>query len=167
MLLNLTGEISQDTINLLMEALNQFEHNNLGKDDRLHIYFDSEGGDVNSMYVLIDIINRNKFIIELTGTGSLYSAAFLIFFSVKCVRKLLPGTIGMCHFIRTNIEVNGTKGYYTQDKVHQQWNKYQNQWIVRFCQQIGMTASEIARVKKTEEVYLHHSRLQELLDSSK
>lgn len=164
MLLILSGDVDSSMLSQLVEAINQFRHDHNGQNDKIDIYLNSTGGDVNVMYAMIDMINAHKEYIHLIGYGSLYSAAFFIFFGVNCPRKILPGTIAMCHYIRATIEVGGPIGYSPVDKILQRWATSQNEWVIEFCQQIGMNQKEIAAIKKTEEVYIHTDRLNDLLD---
>lgn len=165
MILHLNGTIDSEQVDKLIEAVNK--HQKKKYIEKITIYFRSEGGDTEAMTALVSIINNNKDIINLIGYGILYSSGFLIFFSSKCERSLLPGTVGMCHYTRVGVEISdNSKGYYSGDKANQIWIKEQNKWTVKFCIELGMTVKEISLIKKTEEVYFQTPRLQELLVNS-
>ena len=165
MILHLAGEINGEKVDKLIDAINIF---NKQPNDKLNIYFRSDGGDVESQTAIIHLINSNSANIHLIAYGIIYSAAFFIFFNCKCERTVLHGTVGMCHYARVGIEVgDNNKGYYSSDKANQSWAKEENMWVLQFCIQLGMSVKEINLIKKTQEVYFQVERLQELLENSK
>lgn len=167
MILSLNGPINEDMFKILVEGVNLFSEKHKDDKEKLLIYMDSSGGDVSVMFAMIDIINNHKSFIELIGNGKLYSAAFFIFYTVKCPRKLLPGTMGMAHLIRATIDIVGNKGYYDSDKALQKWTTIQNKWSMDFFKDLQFTAKEMIIVKKAEELYLQTDRLIEFLDKQK
>lgn len=164
--LHLTGSIDADKVDKLIIALNK--HADEQSTQKITIYFKSDGGDVESMNAFIHLINQNASIIHMVAYGTIYSAAFFIFFGVRCQRTILPQTMGMCHHIRVGVEMaDGISGYYLSDKANQDWINTQNKWTIDFCHQIGMSIKEINIIKKTQEVYFQADRLNELLEYNK
>lgn len=150
------GEINNETMVKLIASFNEAAK----LKTNVHIYLNSEGGDVESMECILHLINNSKRTTILTAYGKIYSASFFIFFRAECKRNLLPGTMGMCHYIRTSIQIDErNKAYYSEDKAYQSWIKDQNVWTNELCIKLGFTKTEMSRLKKREEIYFQYSRL--------
>src|SRR5688572_3153920 len=91
MILNLSGEVNQDSLNKLIDALNENE------ETRITIYLSSTGGDAGAASAIVHLISLNKKKIQIIGYDDLFSAGFYIFFKSDCEKILLNGTLGMYH----------------------------------------------------------------------
>jgi len=92
----LNGEIDENSIG---EALKWIIFENADeKEKELTLYINSTGGDLCDAFALIDIMHRSKYKIRTIGTGSVMSAAFLIFIAgAKGHRYLGRNTSILCH----------------------------------------------------------------------
>lgn len=160
MILNISEDINSGSLNKLIDALNKLKDK-----EKLYLYLNTEGGEVDSMEAIIDIINQNCDIVELIGYGGLYSAGFVIFFSVECRKVLLPQTIGMFHLTFVKLETNGvsTKGI---DRAMKNSLKEESERTLKFCNDLGMTKKEISNIMKGEDIFFQYSRMIEFLNNS-
>lgn len=156
MIFSLEGYINNDTVGRLVACYNAME---IADIDHLEIYMDSEGGDVGAMECLISMINTHSAMTELIAYNKMYSAAFYLFYRVKCKRRILPGTLGMCHEIRVSVEIskNG-KGYYERDKSVAKWMS-KEVWVTKLLKELKITQQELDRIASNEEVYFRYPRL--------
>jgi ATP-dependent Clp protease protease subunit len=94
----LTGEIEEENIE---NAIKWIVYENLicGNNPKtLTMYINSNGGDLNSAFALIDVMKQSKCPIRVVGLGSICSAAFMIFSSgTKGERYIANNTSIMCH----------------------------------------------------------------------
>jgi ATP-dependent Clp protease protease subunit len=94
----LTGEIEEENIE---NAIKWIVYENLicgNSPKTLTMYINSNGGDLNSAFALIDIMKQSKCPIRVIGLGSICSAAFMIFSSgTKGERYIANNTSIMCH----------------------------------------------------------------------
>jgi ATP-dependent Clp protease protease subunit len=99
----LSGEIDEISIQSVVKWI--LAANAEGKTDKLTLMINSVGGDLYSAFALIDIMRTSKLPIYTVGTGSLMSAAFLIFISAeKGRRSITKNTSVMCHQFSTYYE---------------------------------------------------------------
>ena len=94
----LTGEIEEENIE---NAIKWIVYENLicgNSPKTLTMYVNSNGGDLNSAFALIDVMKQSKCPIRVIGLGSICSAAFMIFSSgTKGERYIANNTSIMCH----------------------------------------------------------------------
>ena len=94
----LTGEIEEENIE---NAIKWIVYENLicgNSPKTLTMYINSNGGDLNSAFALIDVMKQSKCPIRVIGLGSVCSAAFMIFSSgTKGERYIANNTSIMCH----------------------------------------------------------------------
>jgi ATP-dependent Clp protease protease subunit len=94
----LTGEIEEENIE---NAIKWIVYENLicgNSPKTLTMYINSNGGDLNSAFALIDVMKQSKCPIRVVGLGSICSAAFMIFSSgTKGERYIANNTSIMCH----------------------------------------------------------------------
>ncbi len=161
MILNINEPISNESFNKLVNTINT-----LREYEQVTIYLNSEGGDVESMESMIDLINQHHEKIDLIATGKIYSAAFILFFRTACRKRILNGTMGMAHYIRCGIQINEEKQpYYEHDKAISDWMEVQNQWTLAFYKALKFTRAELNIIKASKEAYFSTARLNELLNA--
>ena len=94
----LTGEIEEENIE---NAIKWIVYENLicgNSPKTLTMYINSNGGDLNSAFALIDVMKNSHHPIRTIGVGSVISAAFLIFAcGTKGERFIARNTSIMCH----------------------------------------------------------------------
>lgn len=161
MILHLTGYVSNDMFDILCDAINKCGE----KDDRLKIYLNSKGGNIETMESMIHLINDKSAMIDLIVFGSVQSAAFYLLFRVNCARTILPGTQGMVHKGRVGVEmVSETLGFSDEDVNNIEWVKKFNNIQIVWCKELGLNIKEVNQFKKGESVYLDNDRMNELLE---
>lgn len=155
MILNLDGQVSPEMVEKLIQALNSNEE--------LHIYFCSEGGDLFSEQVIINLLNTYKERILLIGYGSLFSAGFYIFFKADCPTMLLPNTIGVAHQAYNNITLNQRGLPKTkQDKFYSESIKNQYKEGMDFYRELGLTEDEMKTIIDGDDLFVPYKRMLQL-----
>lgn len=158
MILNLSGEINQDSLNKLIDTLNESE------DQRIIIYLSSTGGDAGAAGAMVHLISLNKNRIQIIGYDDLFSAGFFIFFKSDCEKILLKGTLGMYHLTCLEFneaEINLKDSQYKASKEYLTKEKPKTKI---FCEEVGMTKGEINKILKGEDVYFQPDRMIEMLN---
>lgn len=69
---------------------------NENQSEKINIILESNGGNSHLARIIIDIINSNSENFILTSL-KIYSAAFTIFYSAKCKKRIVKNTIGCFH----------------------------------------------------------------------
>lgn len=157
--MSISGMIGSESLEKLIKCYNELKEKEV-----LEIYLNSEGGDPNFAVAIIDIINENKDYIEIIAHGDMMSAAFDIFFRSECTRYILKGTIGMVHLSRIEgVEING--GSNVELSTNKKWMTNDKKERLNIYESIGLTKTELAKIKKGSDVYLHYERLIELLQN--
>lgn len=161
MIININEMISDETFNKLVTAFNA-----LREYERVTVYLNTLGGDVEAMEAILDLINYYPEKFELIANAKIYSAGFIIFFRAMCPKRILPGTTGMTHFIRVGVGIN-EKGepYDNSDKAMKEWNEEQKEWTTALYKFLKFTKAELNKIERGEEVYFKTSRLQEFLNA--
>lgn len=160
MILNINEVICKETVDKISTALN-----NLKPNEKLFLYFSSEGGETYSAEAIIHIINNNIDLIELVGYGDLMSAGFDIFFKSNCYRILLPNSLGMFHQTTVNIDINeSANASDRRGQADKTWMKLQKEQTIKFCESLKMTDKEISEIKKGRDVYFQHNRMLDFLN---
>jgi ATP-dependent Clp protease protease subunit len=94
----LSGDIEEDNIKKAIQWIMYENMCDYEKDKQLKLYINSMGGELYQAFALIDIMGTSKYPIVTIATGSIMSAAFLIFASgTKGQRYISPNTGAMCH----------------------------------------------------------------------
>ena len=165
MILNLSGEIVEESVEKLIGGVNGLYNRN---GEKLFIYFTSEGGSVSVTSAMIDIINQNVDLIELVGYGELFSAGFNLFFKSKCNKILLSNSIGMCHISYMNVEINENLKLADPYGLALKKSFKKEKLITEaFCKSLGMTSKEMNSVLKGKDAYFDYSRMLELMNYQK
>lgn len=158
MILNLSGEVTQDSLNKLIDSLNEKE------DERIIIYLSSSGGDAGAATAIVHLISLNKKRIQVIGYDDLFSAGFFIFFKADCEKILLKGTLGMYHLTCLEFnesEINLKDSQYRASKEYLKKEKINTK---AFCEAVGMTKPEITKILKGEDIYFQPERMIEMLN---
>ena len=157
------GEITNTST---QDFIKQF--NSIDKTIPFNIYINSEGGDIAHADVIIDLINQYSELITLTAVGQISSAAFNIFFFTNCKKQVLPQTIGMCHSSWTSVYFNETGKPITEfDKLVVQEMKRAQSVNLDKLKDLGLTPTELKKVKAGKDCYFTDIRLKELLEYGK
>lgn len=92
----LSGDIFEDNI---MEAIQWITYENLIHDNNtLTLYINSDGGNLQDAFALIDVMRKSNKKIRTIGLGSVCSAAFLIFASGSKGERIISSRASiMCH----------------------------------------------------------------------
>lgn len=161
--LYINGNIDDTVVNTFF-----CEFNKLAIKENVTIYISSDGGFDHQSLAIIDLINKNASRIELVASGFILSAAFNIFFFIKCKRRLLPETVGMAHFCKQSFTFDETgKAQGEYDNFMLKELKRNKALTLEKLKTIGLSTKELNQVKKGKECYIGYARLQELLEYGK
>lgn len=142
--------------------------NTLNEKETLLIYLNSEGGSVDQMEAIIDLINENQDRIKMTAFGEISSAAFNIFFRSKCEREILPQTIAIAHF--TGVKINKITDKHYRDSLsgpfYIRWSEGYLEFCLKIYKKLGFSDKELVKVSKGEDLYFLTDRLLEFLNNS-
>lgn len=92
----LNGDIEEENT---LETIRWIVYENLSDEDSvLTLYINSDGGNLQDAFALIDIMKKSKKTIRTVGLGSVCSAAFLIFVAGTRGERMISETASiMCH----------------------------------------------------------------------
>jgi hypothetical protein len=150
----LDGVIDQETVQKFID----FE-SSTPADDTIKIYLSSDGGRMGLTNIMIDIINANPSRFHVCAMEYIYSAAFLLFFSVKCERSLKPATVGAYHMSMTKMQVMD-RGipYFDNDRATVASYPYVKTEILKFLNNIG-AGNYAPDIFKGKDVYFQYPEL--------
>lgn len=157
-LIYINGELTVEVVNKFINDVNNF------KDEKLHIYINSIGGEISHAEVIKDIIS-NLEDVTLIASGDLFSAAFDIFFMSKCKEKIiLPKTYGMVHYTSILVEIDESLSPRAEQPkfILNEFKKHKKETI-NILKKIGLTKKELSIIKKGKDCYFDTKRLIELL----
>jgi ATP-dependent protease ClpP protease subunit len=162
MRLLLSGEINEDLFTKLIDF-----YNSLGE-EKAEIYLNSIGGARDYVEPMVDVINENKEHTVVIGFGQLMSSAFDIFFLINSRKIILDGTIGMTHLssICLSQDVKLVKDFKIETAEYLKDLEYDNAVKFKLYKSIGLTKTELNRIKKGEDVYFQYDRLSDLLKNN-
>lgn len=150
-----------ELLNAFVKAWGESEKTPEKKKD---IYISSPGGHVDVFQTITDIINSCPEQCNLIAVGEIHSAAFELFYSVKCERRILPFTFGMYHFAYDEILIDEHgKAKEEYGKARLENLKLMRSHTFKFCRKIGMSDKEIKSIKAGKDVYFQAARLQQFL----
>lgn len=152
------------------ESLDSFVSfvNALPKDENITIYLRSTGGYSWSMYVMLDIINSNPERFEIVASGEISSAAFQLFFTATCSRRIFNGTWGVYHQARIAVDINERATLHSNyDKAMgvymRNYSKKESEFLMQYLE---FTKEERRKVNRGEDLYLQYDRLNQMLETS-
>ena len=145
----------------LADALN-------GDAEKITIYFSSNGGKNSVAQAATDLVNANKERFEFVAYDYIGSNGFKFFIEIECEKRVLPNILAMHHQTRTSLDVDEfKKPYYQSDKAEVERMKYERRDIEEFNRRIGLTALELKRFNRNDDVYFQYDRLLELIENYK
>lgn len=168
-------EITISSINDLIADIEKIEENEdylieeRKKYFERNIYFSSPGGEVPAAFVLIDYINNTKqFIFNLNGYWNISSSAFMIFSMAKCERRLIgDDAFSIIHEFDRDSSIRELKKSKSIDKFLNEEMTKNNEKVIEWFRQIGITEEQIELVKSGEDVTIDHIQLREIIETTK
>lgn len=163
--ISLNGFGDSEFLDNFVKAWNDAEKTTQKRKD---IFLSSPGGHVDVFMTIQEMINSCPSKCSVTAVGEIHSAAFELFFSVTCERKILPFTFGMYHFGYDEILID-EKGKAKEDygKAKLENLKLMQKHTFSFCKQVGMSAAEVKKIRDGKDVYFQCSRLNHFLKHQK
>ena len=160
MILHLSGDVDYKMFDDLVSSLNR-----LTVDDKLSIYFTCpEGGKADVCEAIVDLINKNANHIGMTFYGEIFSSGMVIFLKTQCSKSILPDTRGMYHFAWQEMTIGeGGKPLMKYDSFSMSEMKKSKLVTLEFLKTTKLLDTEIAKIKRGEDVYFTHKRLIELI----
>jgi hypothetical protein len=130
-------------------------------DEKIVIYLTSGGGSETGMYIIIDIINSNPERFEIYAMEKIFSAAFELFFHVKCNKRIAPATVGMCHLAGSEMRMlSSGEPYYNEDKEVLKAGKIRTLGLQALLSEIGVLQNDVDEILKGEDVYFQYDQIQ-------
>lgn len=159
MILNLSGEVNYEMLNQLVRSLND-----LRQGDRLHIYFTTDGGQVDVAESIIDMVNKNKEYIGITFYGEVFSSGMYIFLKATCEKWILPDTTGMYHYSWQEVTIKeGGKPSSSYDIFCMKEMKKAKNRTIEYLKTTKLTDKEINAIRAGKDVYFSYERMLALL----
>lgn len=155
----LVGEITEETVN---ECLRWIVYENLDTrtNKTLTLYINSSGGDLYQAFALIDLMRTSEHKIRTIATGSVMSAAFLIFASGEQGERYIAQNTGiMCHQFSES-----TEGKYHDIRAALKESENANAKMVEILRAAtGLTVAKVkSKLLPASDVYLTAEDLVEL-----
>lgn len=91
-------------------------YNELPEGVSVEVWLNSNGGQcivAEMMKDLFESFDKDKF--TLIACGNIFSAAFDLFVTVDCTKRIIPGTIGMVHTTSKRVSIRPGKGHIKLD----------------------------------------------------
>lgn len=161
-------EFTQETITELIYNIENLRQSESYK--CLDLYFSSPGGELHSMYRLIDYLNNLEGLdINLIVDGEIASAGFYTVFLLEDVNVIFnEACYGMIHLGDTYISVRGqldkTAPKYSWDKFHKNHMNNMNNKFKNFILELGLTDKEKKHILCGKDLFLHKEKLEKLYD---
>ena len=151
------SDTDPEDVQKAIEFINKIE-------EKATIYITSNGGDCYAADVLLDTINENKDKLTLVASGKIMSSAFYIFFSAKCNKRIMEGTVGMYHYSGVSVRLTQSGAFdYEDDEAIIEGMKIEKEINDKWCKDLGMSDKEIKDIKKSKQVFFQYDRLLLLL----
>lgn len=163
MILHLSGDVTYEMLSTLAKSLNELKEN-----DKLAIYFTSEGGYTDVSEAIIDLINKNKEYIGITFYGEIFSAGMEIFLRTECPKFILKGTRGMYHFSYQELTISeGGQPSGDYDNFCYKEMKNCKAITLEYLKSTPLNEKEISKIKRGKDVYFPYDRLLQILDATR
>jgi ATP-dependent Clp protease protease subunit len=108
----------------------------------IHMYVNSPGGSISSMYAIYDVMNYIKSPVHTVGLGSVCSAgSFILAAGEKGCRKCLPNTSIMIHELSSGAQGRANDIFNEVDHLKGLYEKMAKQYV-------AFTGKTLAKVKK-------------------
>ncbi len=129
------------------------------------IYIDSNGGELPTAQIIRDVINSDPERFEMIAVNAIRSSAFVLFFSVRCKRRVMEDATGLHHLMGRSGRIM-SNGIHSEDVERFEFKmlKEGNSAEVSFCESIGFSVIEIKLFRAGKDVCFSTKRLNELLD---
>lgn len=136
----------------------------------LDLYFSSQGGELHSMYRLVDYINNLEGLdINLIVDGEIASAGFYTVFLLENVNVIFnEACYGMIHLGDTYVSVRGqldnTAPKYSWDKFHKTHMKNINNKFKEFILDLDLTEKEKKHILQGKDLFLYKEKLEKVYE---
>ena len=160
-------DFNNETISNLIYRIDNVRQS--GSYAKLDIYFSSDGGNIDSMFMLADYINsiEDDFEIVIKVNGGVCSAGFYILFLLENTQVLFgESSWGMIHLGTTWLDARGLldprKDNYSHNKFHKSEMDRLNKKFKDLIEQLKLTPKEKKYIYNGNDLYLCKSRLEEI-----
>lgn len=154
------GPMDYDMIERVIDFLSIIEH-----DEPYEIYLNSPGGLETTSQVLKELLDYDERV-TIIACGEVSSSALFFFLSVKCKRKVLPGTMGIFHLpffvgmeVNLDLTARDTKGFNKMSICDT--TKYSKRLLKGY-----LSRKKIKQMKSNKDIHLSYKDLQKLLKKS-
>lgn len=115
--------------------------------------------------MILDILEQFGFNTEIVGFGRICSTAFDLFFSAKCEKRLLDGTVGMYHQAVTKVDMNERwRLVYKEDEAKKPWmRKHMGSISTALCDKLGFTVKDKKKINRGDDVWFQPGQMKQFL----
>jgi ATP-dependent protease ClpP protease subunit len=156
----LEGPINADSLTELVKAYNDLEE----KGGQLHIFFNSEGGEVTSGEAMVELINRYAEVSTLTIYGLIASMGFVIAAKTKCKKIVLDTAYAIVHLSRWTTRI--LEGGKPLDEFARFQEKNMKKTLgksTKFYEELGFNEDELTELKAGKDLFLDSTRLKKII----
>lgn len=133
-------------------------------EEEITVYLNSGGGDPTLVPAFRHLIEERQ--IRLVGHGKLMSAALDLFLLTNTKREVLDYTLGLFHqAVITKVSINHESKVLAQSDLKKIW-KHTNFGEGLVEQFLELSPSDLAKVKKGDDLYFDHEKLRKALNKS-
>jgi ATP-dependent protease ClpP protease subunit len=154
-----TGSIDQETvINFITETLNP-----ISLDTKINFYLNTEGGDVSSMYALVNALNEYESV-KIYPWRNCSSSGFLFTILSKHSSYIIDECLSACiHYPYVFANISTNKKYCKHDEDYEKKQRKLSQDIMDKLFKTYLTEVEYKKVQN-EDVTLYPNRLREIYE---
>ena len=161
----MTFQIFNDIDSKMIKSFATFLNDNKPtKNNRIEIFLNSNGGDIDHCGALFKMINDRKDDIKITAYGVIYSAAFELYVLAECEKTILPNTKGMYH--RSSRLINMTSAGTPKDaddEINLKSLIADEANTIKVCDIAKMSDDAKAVIFSNKEAYFTYEELKEML----
>lgn len=168
-----SGEINTESVNTLLEDLNEFVNSVEGIDDDhlYYMYLDSVGGEYPSAQVMSDAINTinntTNVNVILIGVNNIHSSAFDFYLKHNGVKLVKEGTFAALHLLSIPSDSRDMdsrlKGMNYSKFATKELDKL-NVLIIEEYKKVGVSDAKIDEMLANGETYLSYEELKAITD---
>lgn len=163
MIITLEGTVDSTMFNKLINSYNLLRED-AEKDLEMIIYLSSCGGNSYIANAIIDLINKHAQCTTLIAASHILSAAFSIFFQTKCLKQIVPATIGMDHLAKIDSQITeGGTIMGAEDQFSLKVMRRSKKESLSFYESIGMKQEWIDDILDGRDVYFTTKELETML----
>lgn len=162
----LKGIINDEFATAALTEITEALHAECNKEDKIHIYLTTPGGEYGIGCMLLDFINAYKDRIVLKAVSTIGSMGFNIFKDAQCEKELIGDVYGAIHLISFELEWRDLRNRSATDYFINAWENTQIDKAVESFSCCHMSESEIDNFRQGRVVHFNPDRMREIFKQS-